>query len=193
MYSLNDPDHTAHELYAKWQQIFVRPLIGFDYFSRPTLLQTIRRGFANPYQLAWDIATHAGEKRLAALLRSQEEPADIICHSLGSVVALSALKDKTVPCRRVLILGGAAYDTLAEPVRKARPDVEFYNIHSPDDRVLSMLGSYFGPVHGATCLGMKACFEGEPNWRNFIRYRTGHQDYYTDDRNWPLYRSLLGY
>ena len=147
--------HPDSHLYPRWRQMLGRAddgVMPFFWFSRPSVLSAWEHGRWNRYRYAWDLAGEAAD-RLRMMLLAVREPADILCHSLGSRVVLLALA--SVPpgtARRVLILNGAAYSHSGEAVAEACPETEFYNVVVPADDVISKLAR-FAPGPGTDFLG----------------------------------------
>lgn len=192
--------HPDSHLYPRWRAMLTHSgsmFVPFFWFSRAGPLDAWAHGRWNRYRYAWDLAGEAAD-RLRTVLLTVREPADIVCHSLGSRVVLLALA--SIPpgtARRVLILNGAAYSYSGEAVAEACPETQFYNVVVPADDVISKLAR-FAPGPGTDFLGNA----GAPvahNWTNVDLKGGGdnpdsagdHHYSYENKANWPVYRAIF--
>ncbi len=242
MYDPADEGHNnpARELYPQWADMAGRQVQGFAYYSIPFGFRAFRpvtsiinsigafvgswgRGYLHPYRRAWSLAEEAGA-RLARMIVSGEfgpAPVDIICHSLGSRVALTAIADLrnhglSALVRRVILLNAAEIEDAAIFVAAQTPDIRYLNLSVEGDRVLRYLGSWMGPVDGR-CAGRRGLLSrplAPANWLDIPLDDPGaqrtaalrgwsiagdepgclgdHWYSYRHKGNWPLVRAFLG-
>jgi hypothetical protein len=175
-------DNPHVELYPKWRGTILppgRPGFGFGWYSLPaglswprSIWEAWRHGRALTYRRAWDLAWDAGNV-LATTLARLGGPVDLIAHSLGTRVALRAIRaDPALPIRRVLLLNGAEYaETAFATAANAGRHLRFYNVVVPADDVLGKLGraapGFGGGFIGRVGLGGRSSPEGNgapDNW-----------------------------
>lgn len=144
-------DNPHVELYPKWRGTILppgRPAFGFGWYSLPagaawprSIWEAWRHGRALTYRRAWDLAWDAGNT-LATILAQLGGPADLVAHSLGTRVALRAIRaDPALPIRRMLLLNGAEYAETARATAEGAPGhLRFYNVVVRADDVLGKLG-----------------------------------------------------
>ena len=152
----------------------------------------------NRYRYAWDLAGEASE-RLREMLSNSPQPADIVCHSLGSRVVLMALMNSPPNvARRVLILNGAAYSSRGDVAARVCPEVQFYNVVVPADDVIAKLAR-LAPGAGTDFLGNSGTPHAFVNWKNIDLSGGGdnpagvmdHWYSFENEANWPIYRAIF--
>ncbi len=161
--------------FGMWRRDLVpdRAAIGLGWYSAPVglrgVLRAWRSGRWNRYRYAFDLAWEAG-RVLSVMLRRLDGPVDVLCHSLGSRVALAALaQERGLPVRNLLIMNGAELVKTGEPIARANPQVNFTNLVVQSDKVLKYAGAKFAPEggFGAVCLGQVGLGKDAPsNWRD---------------------------
>lgn len=133
-------------LYPRWRERLERPVLGFGWYSVPmgwqNYLRAVSRGHYNTYRYASKLADRAA-RHLARVLDALPGESDILCHSLGSRVALQALP-LTHKVRRVVIANGAAPRRIA---REVAPETaaQVFNLMVPSDDVLGWAARIFTP------------------------------------------------
>lgn len=190
----DDRDNPHKRTYPEWRGHIGTPCFGFGWYSVPggigggrsafryarSILEAWANGKRSTYKYAWQLAEDTGPV-LGVTLDALANPKhgnrpkgfswDIVCHSLGSRVVLSALLDfPHIPVRRVLFLNGAASCRLARVVAMKRPNVEFFNVVVKSDDVLCRLGKHFsGQGLGGQVIGYDGLtILAPPNWTEFI-------------------------
>ena len=144
--------------------------IAFGWYSQPGFASSLLSHYQNYYARAYDLGRQAAWpllrtlQALSQLKEFKNQPIDIFCHSLGSVVVIGALSiaaENRLPLLsrigRVILLGGSEYTddarqmytALMREVRQQKwaADVgpHFYNIVSRENAVLDVLAENFGP------------------------------------------------
>jgi len=192
------------------------PTVRHAWFSVPLTRRNVwrswRHGRWNRYRWAWDLA-HDEALRVANRLRGFAEPADIVCHSLGSRVVVEALS-LGAPAARVLFLNGAEYLDAAARVARRRSEIGFFSVSVATDDVLNKLGRFApgfgGEFVGNTPLGLLASLNwtdlplDDANFQGTMRELYGwdlagdnpesvgdHWYSFEHEENWPLYRAIL--
>jgi len=204
-------DNPYNYTFPLWEKMIGRPGYPHAWFSVPLNARNIwrawRAGRWNRYRYAWDLA---GDEAIGI---NPPDRCDVVCHSLGTRVVLTALLTRALPVRRVLLLNGAEYASRGLAVARKRPDVEFFNIVVPGDDVLNTLAR-FAPGFGGAFVGNAGVEDAPANWRDIrlddplVRAwgRTrrwslaGDKPHQVSDHwysfehrgNWPLYRAILG-
>ena len=203
-------DNPFNYTFPLWEKMIGRPGYPHAWFSVPLNAHNIwrawRAGRWNRYRYAWDLA---GDEAI-----SINPPArcDVVCHSLGTRVVLTALLTRRLAVRRVLLLNGAEYASRGLAVARKRADIEFFNIVVPRDRVLNTLGR-FAPGFGGAFVGNAGVNDAPANWRDIrlddpdvltwgLKRRWllagtdprdvgNHWHSFEHRGNWPLYRAIL--
>ncbi len=216
-------DNPETRLYPLWRRMLEREVTGYAWYSVPPGVGRLWEAWTssrwdrinwNRYYYAWHLA-HAEAPRLCERVSTAGGPVDLICHSLGSRVVLSALEHGCHNVRRVILLDGAEHCRDAFKVARARPEVEFLNIVVRTDGVLRWLGSLLSPRIGwHTTIGQRGLGRDAPaNWLEIVlddrdwqdwgrtkgwvlrgnnRWSLGDHWYSYEWRgNWPLYRQFL--
>ena len=178
-------DNNPHYLYqsglgkistfGRWRRDLVpQSSIGFGWYSVPLgwrgVWGSIRNGRWNRYRYAWDLAWEAAES-LAVMLQHLDGPVDILCHSLGSRVVLSALtQDSTLPIRNVVFMNGAEFAKPARVEAMANSHIRFINLVVKADEVLAKLDTNFAPVSGeGPPIGLEGLGGDAPkNWTDIV-------------------------
>ncbi len=215
------PDHPEYHTYPRWREMLPdREVIPFKWFSNPSLTDAWKKGYWNHYRYAWALAKCAGD-RLVGVAMAPRGPVDIVCHSLGSRVVMTALSQRsTIPhalmnISKVLVLNGAEYSHTGRAVALACPGIKFYNIIVPEDDVLNDLAR-FAPGQHHRFLGTHGGGEDLPNWQDLHIdddespthawaearelpapagdnpcRRSDHWYSFENEDNWPLYRAVF--
>lgn len=185
------PEQNAmYSLYPAWTRMMEREIVPFVWDSNPSFWDMMkacwnrRKKYQNTYQVSYDDAAEAG-KKLASVF---PPGADIIAHSLGTRVALQAIKHGAEP-RKVLLLGGSEYCHVAEEIVRENPGIRFYNALSRKDFILEEFGYKYGPFMWKQLIGRHGLW-GLSDWSNHSVGNT-HWDYYADPQYWPLWRELM--
>ena len=169
-----------------WPKIFTdhvcEPVPWYSAIQFQDTAEAWKAGHRNTYAWSYsDLAPAAAE----GLLKQTEgrEGLDIVAHSLGSRVALLAIKAHPERFRRVLLLNAAEIWREGLPIIRNAPGVEFLNIAVKDDDVLARLGALAAPGDGPKhCLG-NGCPAGMrrlPNFDEVVLDDSFDQDYYND-------------
>lgn len=177
------------------------------------VLRAWAAGYRNTYRWAysklaldasWDLYNDL------AFVQHVNFKSDILCHSLGSRVALKAIA-YGAPVRNCIILNGAEMVSKAENIVRNRPEVNFYNVFAKTDAVVDFLAENLTPDRG-DAIG-QAGLAGYDNWTNIVLDDSevkawalkahgwtlrgdgagigDHTVSYEWDGNWPLYRAIL--
>lgn len=176
----------------------VRP---FHWDSIPLKLSWVvgswARGYWNRYRRAWCAAWQEGE-RLNHVL-SVSPPRGVIAHSLGSRVVMSALSRPIRWSGPILLFNAAEHDWDCRWAAEVNPQIRFYNVYVPEDRVLRYLGVYFSSALGRhNCIGLKGLANPPGNWTDIRASITEqatfgrHWDTYRSRSNWEEWRRVLG-
>lgn len=170
--------------FADMEGIAGREVVGFSWYSAPfgfrlaqpvkSVFQTAKAwvaswgaGSLHPYRHAWKLAVKAADD-LVALIESVQGPVDIVAHSLGARVVLTALPSVSPKVRRVVFFNGAELSKNARPLA-ALTSAQFLNICVSSDRVLSLLGANFSGDGDAPCLGSAGLLPPPlANWRDLV-------------------------
>lgn len=193
-YWLVEPEkESAKALYQSW----AGHLHGFDYWpfmwqSAAFPWQAWWRGYWNTYRYAYRELAVDASHRLQRVLDDKGEW-NILCHSLGSRVALLALHGQAHRnVKRVLILNGAEARSRARVTAEARPEIEFFNVVVKADPILSKLAANFTPGGDIRAIGHAGMGEGLPNVHDIeLKDSRGHEDSYRDAKRWPVWREIL--
>lgn len=97
------------------------------------------------YSWAYNDLAVAAAKRLVADAERQQEPLDIIAHSLGSRVVLLALNVRPRLFRRVVFFNAAETVSQAAPIIAKNKGVRFLNLCVRSDDVLDKCAGWFSP------------------------------------------------
>lgn len=197
--------------------------IGFAWPARaahlPSLLTTGRTGFAAVYDRAAVIGARLAELIARFQARAPGRPIDVLAHSLGARVALSALRHLDVAPGRVILLGAAEFDArvheclAAMPARRrSGPGPEIYNVTARANDFYDTMFETFAPRRGwgerAVGLGLR---DAPPFWLDLqldraevterinargIRLtpatvRLCHWSFYTRGGAFDVYRAIL--
>lgn len=202
-YDPKDRNGADRNLWPLWAEI-CRPVggfLGFGWYSYPVGPKAVWRawkgGHWNRYYAAW-ADTDLAASRLGEFIRDLGRPVNLMAHSLGARVVLSALHhEPALPVRNVVLISGA--DSVDHAL-EVGPGLAFRcrvtNIVVPEDDVLDNLGEWFTPklgqeaVIGRTMLGKKI----GPHWTDVKmpkRKADDHWDAYRDPLNWNVLRAAL--
>ncbi len=181
----------------------------------PTLLRSGRTGFAAVYDRAAENGARLAE--LIALVQrlAPDRPVDILAHSLGARVALSALPLLARAPGRVILLGAAEFDARALDFLAAAPSprpARVYNVTARANDVYDAAFEMFAPRGGrgerAVGQGLRAA---PPNWIDLqidraevtgwinargvaltpAQARLCHWSFYTRDGAFAVYEAIL--
>ncbi len=216
-------DNPETRLFPLWRNMLAREVMGHGWYSVPPGIERLWEAWRssrrdrinwNRYCHAWHLAD-AEAARLCDRVTAAGGPVDLVCHSLGSRVVLSALGRGGPNVRRVIFLDGAEHCRRARAIAGARPDVAFLNIVVRTDGVLRWLGSLLSPRAGwHPTIGQRGLRRDAPaNWLEIVLDDRDWQDWgrskgwvlrgnnrcsfadhwysYEWRGNWPLYREFL--
>lgn len=187
-----DPAHESTSpaaLFFGWQEMLDREITGFGWYSAPPgvipLLRAWAAGSWNRYRWAYRTLALKAASDLAATIAEAGEPVSIVCHSLGSRVALQACE--MLPRRsmvsRILIMDGAELRCNLPAPNALAPMV--LNVVNSCDRVLRDLGSRFSGTVGE-CIGQVGVADRRPRWRDVFIDDAATQKRALDKRGWNL-------
>lgn len=215
----NDP----WKLYHDWSDMLQQPVDGFAWYSSvPTIggiLRTIANGYLDRYRYAYMMLAPRAAHDLADKIAGTKGQLSIVCHSLGSRVALDAIgMVEPGKVERILILDGAELQSAAmqalAAANVAEAPPEILNICVKHDRVLRDLGSWAALQIGS-CIGYAGIGPKTPRrWHDLFldddatrrraldayewgfdavdpRDVLGHWESYRIIGNWPLYRHFM--
>ncbi|MEH6525905.1 MAG: hypothetical protein V7723_07505 [Sneathiella sp.] len=224
----DDPRHTADRLggtYPIWRDMLQgNDLEPLHWYSGRTgisgRLTAIRNGFwRNTYAYAYEVlAKKAGEKlEQLAMIDASRNPqrSSVICHSLGSRVALYAMAKHPNCFDRILFLNAAETVDVATPIIEKNDKTKILNVCVESDDVLAMMGSWFEPLPGRhDCMGQAGLKSSASNFEQvFLDDPTEQEKYWLENEwalsgnnpesigdhhfsylfrgNWPLYRDFF--
>lgn len=209
-------DNPHNGLYREWRaHLESWPVNEFSYYSAPGIIGYYKawiNGYRDAYSWAYnDLSVRAGRDLNGVLDSGVNGPHNVICHSLGSRVALLAAR-LGAPIERCLLLNGAEMSDIGMETALQRPDVMFYNIYARTDAVVDYMAENFTPGGGGSAIGNDGV-TGVPNWINIVlddesiqewgrsrgwdlrgdnpRRISDHWMTYKWDGNWPLYNAIL--
>lgn len=213
--SATNKDNPHATLFKKWrEQLEGFSVINYGWFSVPptfnNLFKAWSKGYYTRYRWAWNLAKHEADSLIHTINNLGE--CNIIAHSLGTRVALQAIKKKA-NIRTAIFLSGAEYSSTASIIAE-NSSTQFHNMWTHEDDVLSKLGRGAPPLFGdnkfigQTGLGIKL-----DNWKDYqldseelhawgrengYDLRGDNPDSIGDHRyshtwlpNWELYRDIL--
>ncbi len=165
-------DNPHRSIFPLWQARLARPAVGFGWFSAPLrprhIFEAWLNGRYNRYRWAWDMASIAGGV-LRRCLAELPGPVNILCHSLGSRVVLTALEAaERLPVERVILLNGADYVTHARYAATKANGVRFTNIVVKSDDVLAHMGELFAPGRLRGEVIGRSGVTGLSNWTDVV-------------------------
>lgn len=186
----NDPQ----KFFSDIRKVVGRPVEGFSYYSVPfgfkftqpfkssyqfcrAWLGSWLNGYVHPYRYAWSQAEKAGW-RLAKQLEKEQEPVNLLCHSLGSRVVITALKYVPHKVNKVIILNGAELVRNSTGLQKTN----IFNIVVSTDDVLKILGERFSGDKNGKTIGQY----GVPGWDNIVLDDISTQEYYLKEYGWVI-------
>lgn len=194
---------SAASLDALFAKMAAQPVVGFNWYSG-TLgiggeLRALKDGEPDPYQDAYQKLAPAAAERLAATIGSMSRPT-LICHSLGTRVALLAMQ--IAPgVERAIFFNGACLVRDVPPASYRPPILNFV---CKSDVVLTALGSRFGGEEGP-CIGSVGLESAtnitvdDPAEQTLVLDKRGwaiqgdsHWSVYSWRGNWPMVRAFLG-
>lgn len=217
-YDPKDTDtHNPHTtLFKMWrEQLGGFSVTDYGWFSVPPTLSNLfkawQNGYYNRYLWAWHLAK--GESANLVNVINSIGQCNIIAHSLGTRVALQAIKNDA-NVKTALFLNGAEYSSTARNIAANRSSVQFHNMYVHEDDVLARAGRFAPPLFkndifiGQTGLGIRLT-----NWTDYqldgkerqawgrrrgYDLRGDNPDSIGDHRyshtwlpNWKLYRDIL--
>ncbi len=201
-------------VYREWEpQLSDRSISMFTYYSaggKWPILKAWAAGYRNTYRWSYSKLAVEAAGKLCDLAKAIG-PCDVVCHSLGSRVTLKAAV-KGAPFERVVILGGAEMVPDARRMANLSRNVQYLNVMSTTDDVLSLMAEHFTPGTARAAIGHDGVL-GVPNWRNAVlddfdvqlwaeeahgwkldgdlEGFGDHDVYYRWKPNWDLYRAFL--
>ncbi len=210
-----DNPHTT--LFKVWrEQLGGFSVVNYGWFSAPStwsnLFKAWRKGYYNRYLWAWHLASKESANLVNVINGIGQ--CNIIAHSLGTRVALQAIKNGA-NVKTALLLNGAEYSSTARNIASNRPSVQFHNMYVHEDDLLARAGRFAPPFFkddifiGQTGLGIRLNnwtdyqLDGEERqaWGKERGYdlRGDNPDSIKDHSyshtwlpNWELYRDILG-
>ncbi len=185
LYAAEDPPETRGGRLASWPRALgldgaAGLAVGFGWPARAPLLPPLLREGRNGFAAAYAAAAAAGAGLAAtveAAARARPQPVDVLAHSLGARVALSAVRalaaegrvDVLARLGRLILLGPAEFAAEARAALAAcarlgvqGPEVYAFTArgNAPFDRLFEALGPWgMGPSLGRAGLG-----ERRPRW-----------------------------
>ena len=194
------PDDDPSGQYDIWEKFCPYPIVPWKWDSDPGWWESWKAGKAHPYHCAWHDAEAEGLKLRSAL----KDPCVVVCHSLGSRVALSALATTAeLAVKRVLIFNGS------DTVRHAREALSLsgtmngtviYSVRVPADGVLRWAGALFTPGRVyEPVIGLQGVPDPPENWREIVLTNGGnnprsfldHWFSFRNPANWPRWQAIL--
>ena len=139
--------HNPHAtLYKAWrEQLGGFHVINHGWFSVPPTMSNLfkawSKGHYNRYRWAWHLAKDEVDNLVNAI--SDIGECNIIAHSLGTRVALQAIKKKA-NINTALFLNGAEYSSTARNIA-LRSSTQFHNMWVHEDDVLAKAGRFAPP------------------------------------------------
>jgi hypothetical protein len=187
-----EPRHNPHvQLFDLWRsQLPERRVLPFAYYSAPGWrghARALLRGHWNSYRWAYRKLAPAAAERLAGHRQLEGRRHDILCHSLGSRVALLAI-DAGAAVRNCVILNGAELVRVAEAVARAHPHVRFVNIYAKADTVIDVAAEWFTPGArpNAPAIGNDGMDASLPNWTDVVLDDERVQAWARETHDWSL-------
>jgi len=208
-------NNPCDSLYPHWNE----ELIGFrtleyEWYSAggwSAIPRAWFNGYRNTYRWAYSKLAPEAAENLYYFIRGSEHPVDLICHSLGSRVALKAI-EMGAPVRTCIILSGAELCRVARPVAMTATNTRFWNVLSWTDAVIDYLAENLTPGGGGPAIGNDG-LKGIPNWHNVVldsglvkeaaqgkgwsisgdntKKITDHRISHEWTGNWDMYRAML--
>lgn len=163
------PADSPNALYASWSAMLGQPVDAFAWFSASPAdeVRALSHGYPDAYAWAYRELAPTAAARLISKIQVARGPIDIICHSLGSRVALNAIDQlPSGYVRRVLILDGA--ETQTEAPASLPAGVEVLNCVVRTDLVLKNLGAVFNDEHIAPCVGQAGLGRIMDRWADLV-------------------------
>lgn len=209
----NNP-HTT--LFKRWRkELGGYSVVDFGWFSVPSTISNLfkawSKGHSSRYEWAWRLAKDESDNLINVINGIGQ--CNIIAHSLGTRVALQAIKKKA-NIKIALFLNGAEYSSTARIIA-GNTHTQFHNMYVHEDDVLAH-GGRFAPqplYKGHSFIGQRGLQIKLKNWKDYqldsdyLRswgIRNGydllgdnpdsigdHQYSYTWLPNWKLYRNIL--
>ncbi len=191
-----DPDiqgtHNPNtQLYPIWRDMLGEGAVcyQFSWYSVPpgykNVLKAWKSGHWNTYRYAWALAENASYT-LSSLIYDVGQ-CNILCHSLGSRVVLSAIRRVGMinKIKRVLILSGAEYSDTGSRIATKHPDIDFFNTVVPADDVLNRLAMFAPPLFKYGFLGSDGVDNPPTNWMD-IHLDNREVQKWGVERKWQL-------
>ncbi len=160
------PTNNPTDLYAAWAEMLGQPIDGFAWYSSPLgvkgEMRALLAGYTNQYAYAFKSLAPTAAQELAFKLDQLPIPQNIICHSLGSRVALEAISTTSCKISRIIILDGAE---IQPNVKSTLPiGTQVLNCCAREDKVLSALGTNFNDDKLAPCIGQAGLGRKMDGW-----------------------------
>jgi len=195
-YDLDPKGSSANQLLWSWEDNL--PGINCRHFLWDSggelpwrIFRAWRNGYRNSYRYVYRRLAVLAARELTKLI-GETGRCNIICHSIGSRVALLSLYGAhKYKVQRVLFLNGAESVNRAKATVLHRPDVQFYNAVVENDFILDKLAENFTPGGGIGAIGHDGIY-GLPNWFNIeLPDSVGHSDSYENSAYWERWRDIL--
>jgi pimeloyl-ACP methyl ester carboxylesterase len=178
----NNPHAT---IFKKWRkQLKGYSVIDYGWFSVPltvcNIFKSWSNGCYNTYRWAWRLAKEESNK-LEDVINDIGE-CNIIAHSLGTRVALQAIKNKA-NVHTAIFLNGAEYSNTAANIAELS-QTNFHNMYVKTDDVLRKVGRFAPPFFGDDIfIGQAGLQVRLDNWK----------DYQLDSKKTQLWGKNKGY
>lgn len=210
----NNPHATIFKTWREQLEGF--SVVDYGWFSVPStwsnLVKSWKKGHYTRYRWAWQLAKEESTNLVNVI--NKIGPCNIIAHSLGTRVALQAIKNGA-NVKTALFLNGAEYSSTAKIIAMNRPSVQFHNMYVYEDDVLAKAGRFAPPLFKDDIfIGQRGLQVRLHNWLDYQldseerqewgKYRGydlrgdnpdsmgDHRYSYTWLPNWKLYRYILG-
>lgn len=162
-------DNPHATLFREWRkQLEGFSVIDYSWFSVPATINNLFKAWSNGYptryRWAWGLAKDEAN-RLTNLISGLEE-CNIIAHSLGTRVALQAIKKKA-NIHTAIFLSGAEYSSTASIIAE-NSKTQFHNMWIREDDVLAKLGRFAPPFFGNDIfIGQAGLGIKLDNWKDY--------------------------
>jgi len=202
-------------LFKEWRkQLKEFHVIDYGWFSVPLSLTNVLKAWSNGHYNTYRWAWHLAKKESNSLFSVIEDigECNLIAHSLGTRVALQAIKNKA-NVHTAIFLNGAEYSDTAANIAELS-QTNFHNMYVKTDDVLKRLGKFAPPFFGNDIfIGQAGLKIKLNNWKDYqldsektrlwgkqkgydLRGDNpnsigDHHYSYTWTPNWELYRDIL--
>ena len=194
-----DPDNRGRNnphdtIYKRWKaELPGQECLEFSYYSAPGWKGHVRawmNGYRNSYRWAYSKLAVKAAYRLAHVAALNTGDSNIICHSLGSRVALMAI-ELGAPIKTCIIMSGAEMVDVAVEIAADNPDTTFYNCYSKADGIIDYIAENFTPGGPGEAIGNDGIV-GLKNWHNIVLDNKRVKAWAQDTHRWNLRGSVPG-